>query len=54
MQVLGKDLEVVHVASREGDVFHSYGNPTKARKILGFNAQVDFKDGLNRLLARAN
>ncbi len=53
-KVLGKDLEIVHVAAREGDVLHSYGDPTKAQKLLGFNVRVDFEDGLDRFLACAD
>jgi nucleoside-diphosphate-sugar epimerase len=53
-KVLGKDLEVMHVAPREGDILHSYGDPMKTQKVLGFNARVDFEDGLNRFLARAD
>lgn len=46
--VLGKDLEILHVEPRPGDVLHSFGDPGKARKMLGFEAKVVFEDGLKR------
>ena len=46
--VLEKDLEILHVEPRPGDVLHSYGDPGKARKMLGFEAKVAFEDGLRR------
>jgi UDP-glucose 4-epimerase len=49
-ETLGKDLGILHVASREGDLLHSYGDPDKAEKILGFRAHVDFKKGLRRFV----
>ena len=45
-ELVGKDLRILHVAPREGDVLHGYGDPEKAEKVLGFKAQVPFKDGL--------
>jgi nucleoside-diphosphate-sugar epimerase len=49
-EILGKDLRVLHVAPREGDVLHSYGDPSKAEKKLGFRAHADFKRGLERVI----
>ena len=45
-EVLGKNLEVVHVEPRVGDVLHSYGDPAKARNVLGFEARTGFEKGL--------
>jgi len=45
-EVLGKDLQVVHVEPRVGDVLHSYGDPAKARNVLGFEARTGFEKGL--------
>jgi nucleoside-diphosphate-sugar epimerase len=47
-EVLGKDLQVVHVEPRVGDVLHSYGDPAKARNVLGFEARTGFEKGLAR------
>jgi UDP-glucose 4-epimerase len=44
--VLGKNLEVLHIQPRAGDILHNYGDPAKAQRLLGFKAQVSFKDGL--------
>jgi nucleoside-diphosphate-sugar epimerase len=44
--VLGKNLEVLHAQPRAGDILHNYGNPAKAQRLLGFKAQVNFKEGL--------
>lgn len=45
-EVLGKDLQVVHVEPRVGDVLHSYGDPAEARNVLGFEARTGFEKGL--------
>lgn len=45
-EVLGKNLEVLHVQPRAGDILHSYGDSAKALRQMGFNPQVNFKDGL--------
>jgi len=45
-EVLGKNLEVVHVEPRVGDVLHSYGDPAKAKNVLGFEARTGFEKGL--------
>jgi UDP-glucose 4-epimerase len=44
--VLGKNLDVLHVKPRAGDILHNYGDPAKAQRLLGFKAQVSFKEGL--------
>jgi nucleoside-diphosphate-sugar epimerase len=44
--ILGKNLEVLHVQPRAGDILHNYGNPAKAQRLLGFKPQISFKDGL--------
>jgi len=48
--VLGKDLEVVHVEPRAGDVLHSYGDPARIEKALGFKARVGLEDGLRQFV----
>ena len=45
-EVLGKNLQVVHVEPRVGDVLHSYGDPAKAKNVLGFEARTGFEKGL--------
>lgn len=41
-----------HEAARAGDIVHSHGNPLKARKTMGFSAQVDVAKGLRELISR--
>jgi UDP-glucose 4-epimerase len=45
-EILGKDLRVLHVTPREGDILHSYGDAEKAGKVLGFKARVSLREGL--------
>jgi UDP-glucose 4-epimerase len=51
-QVLGREDAVVeHVESRPGDVLRLYADTSLARELLGYEASVSLKDGLERLLA---
>jgi UDP-glucose 4-epimerase len=45
---LGRKLERRHVASRAGDVRHTLADISKAEKLLGYRATVDFADGMRR------
>ena len=47
-EAMGKHLRVLHVGPRVGDILHSYGFRGKAQDVLGFEAQVDFEEGLKR------
>lgn len=47
-KVMGKDLKVLHVGPRVGDISHSYGYTGKAQNVLGFEARVGFEEGLAR------
>ncbi|MEJ2483788.1 MAG: NAD-dependent epimerase/dehydratase family protein [Gemmatimonadota bacterium] len=38
---------------RKGDIRHCYGDPSKARELLGFEARVRFEDGIDDLAAWA-
>lgn len=38
--------EPIHGATRNGDIYHSYGSPDLARKLLKFNPAISFHDGL--------
>jgi nucleoside-diphosphate-sugar epimerase len=50
--ILGKNLQLLHVQPRAGDILHNYGDPDKAQRVLGFKAQVRFENGL-RLLVKS-
>jgi len=47
-EIAGKNLSISHVAPREGDILHSYGDPDKAEMVLGFKTRVAFREGLTR------
>jgi nucleoside-diphosphate-sugar epimerase len=49
-EITGKDLQVVHGPPRVGDVKHSYGDITKAKEQLGFQAKVDLASGLKMIV----
>lgn len=44
------DLEVKYGALRAGDIYESYADISKAKKLLGFEPKVSLKDGLRSLL----
>jgi UDP-glucose 4-epimerase len=52
-EIVGKDLRILHVAPRAGDILHSYGDPEKGEKALGFKVQVSFEEGLGRYVKSA-
>ncbi|HPF59410.1 MAG TPA: GDP-mannose 4,6-dehydratase [Candidatus Competibacteraceae bacterium] len=41
---------VEYTTARIGDIRHSRGNPEKLRNILGFSAQIPFRQGLHELV----
>jgi UDP-glucose 4-epimerase len=50
LELASINLEVRYEKPRVGDIKHSYGNITKARKVLGYLPKVPLKDGLLELL----
>ena len=48
--VTRKRPKVVHGPARLGDIRSNYGDPVKAKKVLGFRATVDLNHGLQMLL----
>ncbi|MBN1203276.1 MAG: SDR family oxidoreductase [Anaerolineae bacterium] len=49
--LLGKDIQPVFTDPRPGDVRHSRASIEKARRLLGYEPVMSFKDGLARTLA---
>jgi len=49
--ILGTQIEPVHVAPRTGDVRHSLADISAAQESLGYRALVDFYDGLRQTVA---
>jgi UDP-glucose 4-epimerase len=37
-------------SARIGDIYHSYGNPQKAKELISFTPEVDFIEGLKRTI----
>lgn len=50
-RVLDRPIEPVYGSAREGDIIHSYSDPARAGRILGWSAQVSLGEGLERLVA---
>jgi nucleoside-diphosphate-sugar epimerase len=50
-QILGTDVAPIHTAPRVGDIRHSLADIAQAREILGYQVEVEFKEGLRRLIA---
>lgn len=48
-EVLGHDLPLIRKSERVGDVKRSCLDCTRAKDILGWEAKVDFKEGIQRL-----
>ena len=44
------DLEPVHAEARAGDIKHSYGDITKAKRKLGYKPRVQLEKGLGELV----
>ena len=47
---LGKDVPIKYVEERPGDVRHSCADISLARKLLGYEALIDFEEGLRRAI----
>jgi nucleoside-diphosphate-sugar epimerase len=50
--ILETDIEPVYGDPRPGDVKHSQADISKAKRLLGYEPDVDFETGLGRLVER--
>lgn len=50
-RILGTDITPVHTTPRVGDVRHSLADIARARKMLGYQVEVEFEEGLHCLIA---
>jgi UDP-glucose 4-epimerase len=50
-RILSTGIAPVHTAPRVGDIKHSLADIARARKMLGYQVEVEFKEGLRRLIA---
>jgi UDP-glucose 4-epimerase len=48
LDILGSDLEPELVEARPGDVEAHYADTSKARTVLGFEAEIEIREGLER------
>ncbi len=46
----GARIPLTFAAPRSGDIYHSHCDPSRARRLLGFRAQADFRTGLAETL----
>ncbi|MEK7182451.1 MAG: SDR family oxidoreductase [Patescibacteria group bacterium] len=49
-ETLGTNIEPEYVDFRKGDILHSYADISKAQKMLNYNVEVDFDEGLKRVI----
>lgn len=49
--IIGKKAEIVYQAAAKGDVKHTSADCQKARELLGYEPEMDFKEGLMREIA---
>jgi nucleoside-diphosphate-sugar epimerase len=49
--ILDADITPLHTAPRVGDIRHSLAGIARAREMLGYQVEVEFKEGLRRLIA---
>ncbi len=47
-ELLGTEIEPIHGPPREGDIHDSLADISEARRLLGYEPQVDFLEGLQR------
>jgi len=50
-RILGTDITPVHTAPRVGDIKHSLADIAKAKEMLSYQAEVEFEEGLHRVIA---
>jgi len=50
-RILGTDITPVHTAPRVGDVRHSLADIVRVREMLSYQVEVEFEEGLHRLIA---
>jgi len=48
--ILGKDIDAVHDAERPGDIKHSLADISKAKRLLGYEVEVPFDEGLKKTI----
>jgi nucleoside-diphosphate-sugar epimerase len=49
--ILGKPVEKRHLPPRAGDIRNSWADLTKSRRVLGYEPEVGFEEGIRRTIA---
>jgi UDP-glucose 4-epimerase len=49
-EILASELQVISHEPRKGDVSANYGDPTKTKKIIGFEAETSLIEGLKKVI----
>jgi len=52
VELLGGDIE--YIPKRPGEPDCTFGDVSKIKRLLGWQAKVTFEDGVNRMLERIN
>lgn len=52
-RLLGRELKVYHTPARKGDVRHTLADLSEARRVLGYEVEVDFEEGMRRTVQAA-
>ena len=47
-EIIGSNIEPLYTEPRQGDVRHSQADISKARRMLDYQVEVDFREGLQR------
>ena len=47
-KIAGSNLQPIHGPERKGDVKHSLADISKAKKMIGYNAEVSVEQGLKK------
>ena len=50
-ELMGSDVEAVYTEPRPGEIRHSLADCGRARESLGYEPSVDFREGLERMIA---
>jgi len=50
MKLMGRNLKPIHEAPREGDIRHSLGDISSAKKTLSYEPQYSLEEGLKRTI----
>ena len=49
-ELIGSDVETIYARRRAGDVLHSVASLERARRELGYEPEVDLREGLTRTI----